>query len=87
MTATVTLPRMLAQVANTELSHQVEGTTVEGVLGSLFTRHPGLRGHIVDEAGAVRPHVSVFVDGVQATIESVVDSGSEVRILQAVSGG
>jgi hypothetical protein len=78
---------MLAHAANTELSHEVDGTSVEEVLGSLFTLHPGLRGHIVDEGGAVRPHVSVFVDGAQATVESVVNNGSEVRIIQAVSGG
>ena len=42
---------------------------------------------IVDETGAVRPHVSVFVDGAMVGPESGVSEGAEIRILQAVSGG
>lgn len=78
---------MLAQVANAELSHQVEGATVGQVLASLFDAEPGLRGHIVDETGRVRPHVSIFVNGAQANVDSSVVQDAEIRILQAVSGG
>ena len=87
MTAIVQLPRMLAQAVNTDLSHEVEGSSVGEALTSLFDRQPGLRGHIVDERGAIRPNVSVFVDGTQAVLESSVGDSSRVRILQAVSGG
>lgn len=87
MTTSLQLPRMLAQAAKTGLTHVVEGSTVDEALASLFSTEPGLRGHIVDESGAVRAHVSVFVDGVQATLDSGVGSDSEIRILQAVSGG
>jgi hypothetical protein len=56
-------------------------------LGELFRREPGVRNHIVDESGAIRPHVSVFVDGVQAGLDTPVRPDSQVRVLQAVSGG
>lgn len=87
MTATLRLPRMLSDATQTSILQAVEGDTVKDVLIDLFEREPGLRNHILDEMGSVRPHVSVFVDGRQADITSGVEDGSEVRILHAVSGG
>lgn len=87
MTATVRLPRMLSQTVNTEVTHEVEGATVGEALDHLFGDEPGLRNHIVDETGAIRPHVAIFVDGDQAELATVVTPSSDVRILHAVSGG
>lgn len=87
MTARVRLPRMLSETVKTEASHEVVGVTVNEALADLFIRVPGLRNHIVDEAGSVRPHVSVFVDGVQADLDTPLQEGSEIRVLHAVSGG
>lgn len=87
MRATIKLPRMLWETINTEPVHEVEGATVAEALDDLFVRVPGLRGHIVEETGAVRPHVSIFVDGLQADLDTGVGDGSELRILHAVSGG
>jgi molybdopterin converting factor small subunit len=78
---------MLASAANTELRHQVAGSEVSDVFSDLFKAKPGLRNHILDENGEIRPHVSVFVDGVQADLASPVEENSEIRILHAVSGG
>ena len=78
---------MLAEAVNTQMSHPVKGATVEEALSHLFAHEPGLRNHVLDETGAIRPHVSVFVDGVQADLTSGVGEGSEIRVLHAVSGG
>ncbi|HEX6300510.1 MAG TPA: MoaD/ThiS family protein [Acidimicrobiia bacterium] len=87
MTVSIKLPRMLWETINTDPVHEVEGATVAEALDALFARVPGLRGHIVDETGVVRAHVSVFVDGLQADLDTPVGNGSELRILHAVSGG
>jgi sulfur-carrier protein len=87
MTVSLKLPRILSETVNIEAVHDVEGTTVAEALDDLFARLPGLRGHIVEETGSVRPHVSVFVDGEQADLDTQVGDGSELRILHAVSGG
>ena len=87
MTAMLRLPRILAQAVQDETIFQVEGSTVGDALESLFGQEPGLRNHILDEAGAIRPHVSVFVDGVQAGLRAGVAENAEIRVLQAVSGG
>lgn len=78
---------MLDHSVREGLTHQVEGHTVAETLGELLKAEPGLRGHLLDEGGALRPHVSVFVDGARAELESPVGDGASIRILHAVSGG
>jgi molybdopterin converting factor small subunit len=78
---------MLSEAANTDLRHEVVGETVGEALGDLFEKKPGLRNHILDEGGSVRPHVSLFVDGTQSELATTIDDRSEIRILHAVSGG
>lgn len=87
MTAVIKLPRMLVETVNTEATYEVNGTTVSEVFDDLFVKVPGLSQHLVDERGAIRPHVSVFVDGLQADLETRVGEWSEMRVLHAVSGG
>lgn len=87
MTATLRITRMLAETANTPVAHRVTGSSVTEVLGALFTAEPGLRGHILDETGAIRPHVAVFVDGTQAKLDTAVSDNADVYVLHAVSGG
>ena len=87
MSATIRLPRVLADTANTELKHQVASGTLSVSLSSLFQTVPGLRNHILDDRGQIRPHVSLFVDGEKADLQTVVGSDSEVRVINAVSGG
>lgn len=87
MSPTLRLPRMLSEAANTDLRHEIEGATVSGALDDLFRSKPGLRNHILDDSGAIRPHVSVFVDGQQSDLDDPVGEHSQIRILHAVSGG
>ena len=78
---------MLADAANTELRHEIAGATVSDALAALFANEPGLKNHILDERGEIRPHVSIFVDGHRARLETEVRDDSELRVLNAVSGG
>ncbi|HET8740378.1 MAG TPA: MoaD/ThiS family protein [Acidimicrobiia bacterium] len=85
--ALVILPRLLAETVTSESRYEAHGSTLGDVLEDLFTTLPGLRNHIVDETGAIRPHVSLFVDGDQADLGRPVGEGSQIRVLHAVSGG
>lgn len=78
---------MLADAANVETRHQVDGDTVALAFESLFSVRPGLRYHVLDEKGGIRPHVSVFVGGSQSNLDTAVPEGAEIRIINAVSGG
>lgn len=87
MMAELRLPRMLSEAVNTPIDHGVTGDTVRDALTSLFEREPGLRNHILNDSGAIRAHVSVFVDGIQADLDTRLGDESEIRVLHAVSGG
>ena len=69
----------------------VEGATVGEALGAVFANNPRLRSYIVDEQGAVRRHMNVFVDGAQirdrAGLSDAVTHQSEIYVIQALSGG
>ena len=85
------LARWLEKPAAVETAIDVGGDTVGNVLNEVFARHPGLRGYVVDERGAVRHHVAIFVDGVaiadKTQLTYPVAPRGEVYIMQALSGG
>lgn len=74
-----------------EVAVPVVGTTVREALDDLFTRHPQLRGYVLDERGALRHHVVAFVNGVavsdKAGLADTVAADGEVYLFQALSGG
>jgi hypothetical protein len=61
------------------------------VLDEAFRRNPSLRGYILDERGAVRHHVAIFVDGQllrdRVKLSDAVSPDSEIYVMQALSGG
>jgi molybdopterin synthase sulfur carrier subunit len=87
VTATIRLPRVLTETAGGKQRHEVEGSTLGEILESLFVEEPGLRNHLLDEKGEIRPHVLMFVDANRADLQTHVGAHSEVQVLQAVSGG
>ena len=69
----------------------VAGTSVRAALDGVFAVYPTLRGYVLDEGGAVRHHVVVYVGGDAVrdkddlSLELTPDA--EVHIFQALSGG
>ena len=72
-------------------STQVPGGTVRSVLDAVFARNKQLRSYILDDEGALRQHVAIFVDDRRVTdrraLSDPVGDQSEVYVLQALSGG
>ena len=70
---------------------QVAATTVASALAQVFAANPRLRGYVLDERGAVRQHVTIFVDDSpicdRVALTDAVDEQSEIFVLQALSGG
>lgn len=70
---------------------EVDAGTVASALEKAFAAHPTLRGYVLDDQGAVRPHVTIFVN--ERTIRdrlTLTDSLSiddRVFVFQALSGG
>ena len=69
----------------------VEGSTVKEVMDNVFAENPKARSYILDEQGAVRTHMIIFVNGSaiddRETLSDKVSDGAEVYIMQALSGG
>jgi molybdopterin converting factor small subunit len=85
---TVILPRSLVSlIPGTERRCAVEATTVAGAIQALDARTPGLRNRLVDSGPAIREHINVFVDGVQADLTTPLPDGATLHVIPAVSGG
>jgi len=67
------------------------GARVCDLLDSLDERIPGLRHYLVNDRGALRRHVNVFVEGEpvadRAALTDDVASDATVHVMQALSGG
>ncbi|MBI4718820.1 MAG: MoaD/ThiS family protein [Planctomycetes bacterium] len=69
----------------------VEGCTVREALAAVFAENTRAAGYVLDEHGALRRHMIVFVNGEaiqdRATLSDPVADGAEVYVMQALSGG
>jgi len=69
----------------------VHGRTVAEVLQDYFRQWPALRGYVLQDAGALRTHMTIFVDGLairdREKLSDAVPVDGEVYIMQALSGG
>lgn len=84
------LPRTDSHPAG-ELRLQLAGDDLGQLLQATFDCHPTLRGYVLDEHGAVRHHVAIFIDGEavrdKRDLRQPVGEGAEVYVMQALSGG
>ena len=67
------------------------GGTVREALDAVFAQRPQLRGYVLDDQGAVRRHVTIFLDGApiidRTALSDAVRPDSELYVMQALSGG
>ena len=65
--------------------------TVGEALNDLWDRHVGLRDRVVNERGALRPHVNIFLNDEnvrrQQMLDTAISDNCEITILPSVSGG
>ena len=72
-------------------SMSVDGDTAAAALEKVFERTPAMRSYVLDDQGAVRKHVTIFIDGEplhdRAKQSDAVRPTAEVFVTQALSGG
>ena len=70
---------------------KVEASSVAQLISKLEHSHPGLSAYLVDERGALRKHVNIFVGQEMVTdkerLSDKLAESDEVYILQSLSGG
>jgi molybdopterin converting factor small subunit len=83
---TVILPRLLADQAGGRKQFELDAPT----LGAALRQLP-VQDLLLDERGALRPLVNVYVDGVDARerggLDATLDGSETVRVIAAIAGG
>jgi len=69
----------------------VEGATVGDALDAVFASRSTLRGYVLDDQGALRRHVAVYVNGLpvndRVRLTDPVGPRDEIYVFQALTGG
>ena len=92
MAITVELPSALQPYAGGSTEVRLDGCgNVGEALCQLAGRHAGVTDRVMDERGAVRQHVNIFVDGENIRflegLRTPLEPASTIAIVPAVSGG
>jgi molybdopterin synthase sulfur carrier subunit len=84
----VLLPSPLASYTANRREVEAHGATLAELLADLDRRYPGLRFRVIDEQDAIRPHIKIFVNRVQApSLAQGLGPADEVLVVAALSGG
>ncbi len=91
MSIEVRIPTILRQYTGGEKQVQADGSSLATLIEDLDAKHPGLKGRLVTDAGALHRFVNVYVNDEDVRFTGALDTGlsdgDEVTILPAVAGG
>ena len=87
----VRIPTPLRKLTNNEEMVEVSAANIAGAIAELQTRFPGIKERLLDEAGAVRRFVNVYVNEEDIRFlqnqQTPLKDGDEVSIIPAIAGG
>ncbi len=91
MSVNVRIPTILRTYTGGQSEVTAEGSTLTEVLDHLEDSYPGIRARILDEQGAIRRFVNVYVgnDDVRFldALETKTPEGAQISVIPAVAGG
>lgn len=91
MSVTVRIPTILRTYTGGESQVDAEGETLSAVIDSLDGSYPGIKARVVDEQGALRRFVNIYVgnDDVRFSegLDTATPDGTQVSVIPAVAGG
>jgi MoaD family protein len=91
MSIDVRIPTILRTFTGGAKAVQGSGETLADLLTDLDSRHPGLRGRLITEDGALHRFVNVYVNDEDVRflggLDAKLNNGDSVTILPAVAGG
>ena len=91
MPVTVRIPTILRTYTGGASEVTAEGGTLAEVLDDLERNHPGIKARVLDETGALRRFVNVYVgnDDVRFLdgLQTPTPDGSSISVIPAVAGG
>jgi molybdopterin synthase sulfur carrier subunit len=91
MSVSVRIPTILRTYTGGASEVSAEGDTLAEVLENLDANHPGIRARVLDDQGAIRRFVNVYVGNDDVRFLEALDTktpdGSQVSVIPAVAGG
>jgi sulfur-carrier protein adenylyltransferase/sulfurtransferase len=91
MASELKIPSPLRRFTGGDAAIQVNGKTIKEVLNELFTAHPDIKNHLIEENGTLRNFVNIFVNNEDIRhsggLDSKVSDNSDVRIIPSIAGG
>ncbi len=91
MTVTVRLPGVLRDATGGQTKLEASAGTLAEIISDIERRHPGFRSRVLDETGAIRTYVNVYIGDDDARAHggagAAVPDGSEVMVIPAMAGG
>ncbi len=91
MSASVRIPTILQTYTAGQGTVTVEAATLTELLDGLESAYPGIRARLVDDTGALRRFVNVYVDDDDVRfldgLATPIRDGAAVSIIPAVAGG
>lgn len=91
MAKNVRIPTPLRKLTNNEEVVRVEAGTIGEAIEELQTQFPGFKERLLDESGAVRRFVNVYVNEEDIRFlqnkETPLKDGDEISIIPAIAGG
>lgn len=87
----VRIPTPLRKLTNNEELVEVTAPTIGAAIAELQSRYPGIRERLLDEKGAVRRFVNVYLNEEDIRFlqnqETPLKDGDEISIIPAIAGG
>ena len=91
MPVTVQIPAALRPFARDRSEVAAAGATVREVVADLVRRHPGMEARLLDDAGSVRRHLSLFLNDqdvrLLGELDAAVRDGDRLTLVAAIAGG
>jgi molybdopterin synthase sulfur carrier subunit len=91
MAKNVRIPTPLRKLTNNEEVVEVSAATIGDAITELQTRFPGIKERLIDETGAVRRFVNVYVNEEDIRFlenqQTRLKDGDEISIIPAIAGG
>ena len=91
MSVSVRIPTILRSYTDGASEVSADGASLAEVLDSLEQSFPGIRARILDEQGAIRRFVNVYVGNDDVRFLDALDTktpeGAQISVIPAVAGG
>ncbi len=91
MAKKIRIPTPLRKLTNDEELVEVEAATIGDAIIELQSRFPGIKERLLDETGAVRRFVNVYVNEEDIRFlqnqQTKLKDGDEISIIPAIAGG